>query len=114
MARAVSLQVLVTFFVVLIAAAIGGKNAAVSAGLGGAACVVPNALFALRLSVAAMRPGGVTALGFFVAEFFKVAVTVALLVLIAQNYRGLHWLALIVGVIASLKSYFLMFVFVRR
>ena len=68
----------------------------------------------MRLRIAALRPGGVSVVGFFVGEFVKVALTVVLLVLIAQNYRELNWLALIVGVIAALKSSILMFVFVRR
>ncbi len=114
MAIAVLLQVLVTLVVAGLAAIWGGVDAAVSAALGGMACVVPNALFAVRLQIETRRPGGATVQGFFVGEFVKVAATVALLVLIAHNYRGLNWLALIIGVIAALKSYFLMFVFVRR
>ena len=114
MATAVFLQLLVTLVVAGLAAIWGGIDAALSAALGGVACVVPNALFALRLQIETRRPGGATVHGFFVGEFVKVAATVALLVLIAQNYRGLNWLALIIGVIVALKSYFLMFVFVRR
>lgn len=114
MAIAVFLQLLATLVVAGIAAIWGGIDAALSAALGGMACVVPNALFALRLQVEARRPGGATVHGFFVGEFVKVAATVALLALIAQNFRGLNWLALIIGVIVALKSYFLMFVFVRR
>ena len=114
MATAVLLQVLVTCVVAVLAAIWGGLDAALSAALGGMACVVPNALFAARLQIAARRPGGATAQGFFVGEFVKVATTVALLVLIAHSYRGLNWLALIIGVIVALKSYFLMFIFVRR
>ena len=114
MAIAVLLQVLVTFAVAGLATIWGGVDAALSAALGGMACVVPNALFAVRLQIETRRPGGATVHGFFVGEFVKVAATVALLVLIAHNYRGLNWLALIIGVIVALKSYFLMFVFVRR
>ena len=114
MAIAVLLQVIVTLVVAGLAAIWGGVDAALSAALGGMACVVPNALFAVRLQIETRRPGGATVHGFFVGEFVKVATTVALLVLIAHNYRGLDWLAFIVGVIVALKSYFLMFVFVRR
>ncbi len=114
MAIAVLLQVLVTLVVAGLAAIWGGVDAALSAGLGGLACVVPNAFFAVRLQIETRRPGGATIQGFFVGECVKVAATVALLVLIAHNYRALNWLALIIGVIAALKSYFLMFVFVRR
>ena len=114
MAIAVSLQFLVTFFVAALAALWGGADAAYSAALGGLACVVPNALFAVRLQIEARRLGGARFQGFFVGEFLKVATTVALLVLLAYNYRALNWLAMIVGVIVALKSYFLMFVFIRR
>ncbi len=114
MAKAVLLQVVATLVVSGLAAIWGGMSAALSVMLGGLACVVPNALLAFRLHVQTRRPGGATVYGLLVGEFVKVATTVALLVLIAHAYRGLNWLALIVGVIVALKSYFLMFVFVRR
>jgi ATP synthase protein I len=114
MTKAVLLQVLATCVAAGLAAAWGGPDAGLSAALGGLACIVPNALFAVRLGITARRPGGATVSGFFIGEFVKVVATVVLLMLIAHNYRGLNWLALIVGVIVALKSYFLMFFFVRR
>ncbi len=74
-----------------------------SAGLGGAAVVVPNLLFALSLWAAA-RGGRASAAGFLVGEFIKVAATVALLVIIAGAYRDLHWLALLAGLFVALKA----------
>ena len=114
MAKTVLWQFLMTLFVAGVVAIWGGIDAALSAALGGLACIVPNALFAMRLHIANQRPGGATVQGIFVGEFVKVATIVALLVVIAQNYRGLNWLAFILGVIVALKSYFLMFVFARR
>jgi ATP synthase protein I len=114
MAKAVLLQCAMTFIVATLAAMLGGVHAAVSAALGGLACVIPNALFALRLSVESRRPGGATVHGFFFGEFVKLAVTVLLLFVVASTYRELNWLALIVGFIAALKSYFLMFLFGLR
>jgi ATP synthase protein I len=105
MFRLVLLQVLATAIVALGALIISGIPAALSAWLGGAACFLPNGLFALRLAVAARRPGGTSAATFFVGEFVKVASTVALLALIVWGYKDLVWLALILAVIASLKSY---------
>ena len=75
----------------------------VSAGLGGAAIVIPNLLFALSLWAAA-RSGRVSVAGFFVGEFIKVAATLALLVIVAGVYRDLHWLALLAGLFVTLKA----------
>ena len=74
-----------------------------SAGLGGAAVVVPNLLFALSLWAAA-QSGKASAAGFLVGEFIKVAATVALLVIIAGAYRDLHWPALLAGLFVALKA----------
>lgn len=84
-----------------------GSPGAISTGLGGAAIVVPNFLFALSLWAAA-RSGRVSAAGFFVGEFFKVAATLALLVIVAGAYRDLHWLALLAGMFVALKANLLM------
>ncbi len=114
MVKAVSLQAVMTLLVAALAGLLGGVNAASSAALGGLACVVPNGLFALRLAFAARRPGGATMQSFFIGEFVKLAATVLILFMVARTYRDLNWLALIVGFIAVLKSYFLMFLFARR
>ncbi len=115
MVKTVLLQAVMTLVVAVLAALFGGVHAALSAALGGLACVIPNALFALRLSIETRRPGGATVHGFFVGEFAKLAATVVLLFIVASTYRDLNWLALIVGFIAVLKSYFLIFLFgIRR
>jgi ATP synthase protein I len=103
-----------TLTVAVLAGLLGGGHAALSAALGGLACVVPNALFALRLYVESRRPGGATMHGFFIGEFAKIAATVLILFLIVRVYHRLDWLALLVGYIAVLKSYFLRFVFRRH
>ena len=102
MANAVILQTVMTLIVAAIAAMVGGLHAALSALIGGLACVVPNALFALRLFVESRRPGGATVQGVFI------------LFVAGRVYHELDWLALIVGFVAVLKSYFLMFLFGRR
>lgn len=109
MLKAVLVQAMMILVVTTLVAIVGGVHAAWSAALGGLACVVPNALFALRLSLAARTTGGATAHALFIGEFVKVAATVLLLVAVAHFYRDLNWLAFIVGCIATLKSYFLMF-----
>ena len=113
MVQAVLLQVVMTLVVAIVAAMIGGVHAAISAALGGLACVVPSALFAFRLAIETRRPGGATVHGFFIGEFVKVVATLLLLFVVASLYRDLNWLALIVGFIAALKSYFLIFLFGR-
>lgn len=105
MLRLIGLQVLTTAVVALLAWPLAGSAAATSALLGGGACVLPNALFALRLTLAARRAGGASASTFFVGELFKVGSTIALLALIVWAYEDLVWLALIIAIIAVLKSY---------
>ncbi|MFN7570045.1 MAG: ATP synthase subunit I [Betaproteobacteria bacterium] len=105
MFRIVGLQIAGTALVAVIAWAVGGGSAAVSALLGGAACFVPNGLFALRLAVASRRPGGADAATFFVGEFVKLGSTVALLALAIWAYRDMVWLALVASIVVTLKSY---------
>ncbi len=105
MFRLVLLQGIAAVLVTLIAWILGGSAAAWSALLGGAACVVPNGLFALRLAAAARRPQGAGVATFFVGEFLKVASTVALLALIVWAYQDLVWVAMIAAIIVTLKSY---------
>ena len=107
MFRVVLLQGVAALLVAVVAWAVGGNAAAWSALAGGVACVVPNGLFALRLAAAARRPQGTSAATFFVGEALKVASTVALLALVVWSYRDLVWLAMIIAVIVTLKSYFI-------
>jgi ATP synthase protein I len=107
MYRLIFLQATAALFVALLAWVVGGAAAGWSALAGGAACVVPNGLFALRLAAAARRPQGTSAATFFVGEFVKVASTLALLALLVWAYRDLVWLAMIIAVIVTLKSYFI-------
>ncbi|MCX7163162.1 MAG: ATP synthase subunit I [Betaproteobacteria bacterium] len=103
MFRAVFHQSVATLLAAALAWIWAGQHAAVSAGLGGAAVVVPNLLFALNLWTAA-RSGRASVAGFLVGEFIKVAATLALLVIVAEAYRDLHWLALLAGLIVALKA----------
>jgi ATP synthase protein I len=107
MFRIVLLQILTTAAVSLLSAFIGGPHAAISALLGGAACFIPNGLFALKLAAASRRPQGTDAAVFLVGEFVKVLSTIALLALVVATYKNLVWLAMLVSIIAVLKSYVL-------
>ena len=108
MLRVVFLQFAATLIVSLIAGALGGIPALLSALLGGLCCVVPNGLFALRLFSAAQKPGGADANTFFIGEFVKIALTVALLGATAKLYHDLNWLALIAAFIVAAKSYIIL------
>ena len=114
MANAVILQTVMTAIVAALAAMFGGRHAALSASIGGLACVIPNALFALRLFAESRRPGGATVHGFLIGEFAKLAATIVILFVAARVYRQLDWLALIVSLIAVSQGYVWMFVLNRR
>jgi ATP synthase protein I len=116
MFRIVAWQALLTAAVALGAWAFSGPRAAASAALGGAACVLPNAGFAVWLTVAGRiarrlrhasegsegASPGAPLVALFVGEFVKVLASVGLLALAAVLYKGLVWLALIVTVGAVL------------
>lgn len=104
MYRVVFLQFGATIVATAIAAVFFGLHGAISAALAGMVCVVPNALFALRLSLGSQRSGTVSVAAFFVGEFIKVATIVGLLVLIQAVYDHLHWGALFIGLILALKA----------
>jgi ATP synthase protein I len=114
MLKTVSLQAIVSFGVALIALVLGGANAGLSALLGGAVCVVPNGIFALRLTWQARQAGGANVATFLIGEFVKLGLTITLLVVVATQCRHLNWLAFIAGLIVTLKSYVVLFVVDRN
>jgi ATP synthase protein I len=111
MLRIVLLQFATTLVVGVIAGFAGGVHALISALLGGLCCVVPNGLFALRLFSNARKSGPanpINPMSFFIGEFIKIALTVALLSAAAFLYRDLSWLALFAGFVVALKSYIIL------
>lgn len=107
MLRIVSLQFLATVVAGLIAALLGGWSAMFSAVLGGLCCVVPNGIMAVRL-FAASASGTATPATFFIWEFVKIALTLALLGATAWLYHDLNPLALAAGIVVALKSYIIL------
>lgn len=107
MLRIVSLQLIATVVAGALAALLGGWSAMFSAVLGGLCCVVPNGIMAVRL-FAASASGTASPATFFIWEFVKIALTLALLGATAWLYRDLNWLALIAGFIVALKSYIIL------
>src|SRR3990172_5197581 len=108
MARIVMLQIVATALVALLAGLLGGIAAAISALLGGLCCVVPNGLFAVRLFMAARRPGGTDPMAFFFGEFIKIASTMALFGAIVWLYRDVILPPFLGVFIVVLKSYFIL------
>lgn len=108
MLRLVSLQMIATLITGLIAGLLGGWSAMLSAVLGGICCVVPNGIMALRLFAGTQKVGGANPAAFFIWEFVKIALTLALLIATARLYHDLNWLALLCGFIVALKSYIIL------
>jgi len=77
-----------------------------SAAYGGLAVVLPAALFARGLlsRVALSSPGAAVA-GFFVWEMVKIGLTLAMLVAAPKLVSGLSWPAMLVGLVVTMKVY---------
>ncbi|MEN9315411.1 MAG: hypothetical protein RIS35_1804 [Pseudomonadota bacterium] len=104
MFAAVGLQVVSVLVFSLLAVPIGGWTSAKSLLLGGLAVTIPSALFALRLSMHKGRPPESYPVVFFVGEFVKIGLTVALLAAILRWQPDVRWLPAIIGVIVGLKA----------
>lgn len=86
---------------------LAGQASAWSLLGGGAAVALPNALFALWLSLR-RRQGGSLAVSMLLGEVCKLALTITLLlVMIVELKPVMSWPALLVGVIAALKAQWL-------
>lgn len=109
MLKVVYLQLCATLAAAALSAVFFGSHGALSATLAGLMCVVPNALFALRMKAVLKRPGPLTAISFMIGEFIKIVAIVGLLVLIGVLYRDLHWGGLLLGLILALKANLLAF-----
>lgn len=108
MLRIILLQLVTTVVAALVAGMLGGLSAFWSALLGGVCCVIPNALFALRLYISAQKPGGTNPMAFFFGEFIKIATTFALMGATVWLYHDVNWLAFLLSFIVVLKSYFIL------
>jgi len=110
MIKAIYLQIGATVIAVLILGMVAGTRGAISASLGGIACILPNALFALRLRAVAKRAGaGSHVANFFVGEFIKVAATIGLLAVAIRLYPDMHWPGLLLGMAVALQASFFAF-----
>lgn len=101
--KVVFLQVCTATAVAGIAGLLADRHAALSAALGGLVYILPNALFALRLRVAATsgRASGAT---FLIWELVKLMLTIGLLAAVARHYADLRWIALLAGLFGTLMA----------
>lgn len=102
MFKAVLLQLVMTLVVAGLAGLWVGTRGAVSAVLGGVAYLLPNLLFVVRLRATATS-GQASVATFFVGELVKIVATIGILVA-AQAYYDVHWLALLIGLFVALKA----------
>ncbi|HEU4622846.1 MAG TPA: ATP synthase subunit I [Burkholderiaceae bacterium] len=103
--RLVAAQFAVTIAIVCVALVGWGAHAAWSAAAGGAACAIPNGLFALRLVMRMRKTGRVKPADVLIGELLKLASTCALLVIAAWGMPSLSWPWFIGSIVMVLKSY---------
>ena len=105
--RIVSLQLVVGVLVALAAWGFTGKpSTGWSAGYGALAVVIPAVLFARGLMSQFSSINAATAgFGFFVWEAVKIAASVGMLFAAPQLVTDLDWLAMLIGLIVTLKVY---------
>ncbi|HOA94699.1 MAG TPA: ATP synthase subunit I [Quisquiliibacterium sp.] len=104
MFAAIGLQVASIILFGLLTAGIFDMTSAKFFVLGGAAAMIPNALFALRLALHRGKSPESYPVVFFLGEFAKIGMTVGLLAWIVHWQQEVRWLALILGLIVALKA----------
>ena len=103
----VAAQAAVGLFVALVAWAVSGRgNVFVSALYGAAAVALPSALMARGMTSRLSRLSpGISAMSFMTWESVKLAVSIAMLALAPKLVPQLSWPALLVGLVACIKVY---------
>lgn len=107
--RVVGGQALVGVVVTLLAWLVSGKaSVAWSCGYGALAVVLPAALFARGMArQQGAAHAGVAMLGFFGWELAKLSLCIAMLVMAPRLVTGLNWLALLAGLVVTMKTYWI-------
>jgi ATP synthase protein I len=105
----VGLQCVAGLVVALVAWGVSGKaSVAWSAGYGALAVIIPAALFARGLMSQFSSLNAATAsFGFFMWEAVKLAVSIAMIAMAPRLIVNLSWLALLAGLLVTLKMYWL-------
>lgn len=100
-------QALVGTLVALVAWLVSGKShLGWSAAYGAFAVVLPAALFA-RGMARQKSSAGASMVGFFGWELVKIVLTVAMLAAAPRLVPGLSWLALLAGMVVTMKTYWI-------
>ena len=108
-------QVVVGFLVALVAWGLTGKqNVGWSAAYGALAVVIPAAVFARGLTRPSASGATARVARFFLWELVKIALMVALLVAAPRLVVALSWPAMLVGVVLTMKVYWVALAFAPR
>jgi len=83
--------------------------AGVWALVGGAVCVLPSALFAFKLSRAALHSGQAFGIALILGELIKVVLVVVLFAWVYSRFGGVNAAAMVFGFIVTIQGYFLAF-----
>ena len=103
--RLVAAQALMGVLVALVAWGVSGeRHVAWSAGYGALAVVLPAAVFA-RGMARQRRAAGTAMVGFMGWELVKIMLTVAMLAAAHLWVPQLNWLALVLGMVVTMKTY---------
>lgn len=100
---AVGLQIAAILLLAPIAGFWFGLESATSLLLGGAAAILPNGLFALRLWLHKGRSPESYPVVFLLGEFVKIGLTLGLLAAVIRWVEPIRWIALLTGLIVALK-----------
>lgn len=104
MFTAVGFQVAATLLLALVAVVVSDWTSAWHFVLGGLAAIVPNALFALRLTLQRGRSPESYPVIFFLGEVVKIGLTLGLVAWIVSAVPEIRWLPMILGLIVALKA----------
>ncbi len=107
--RVVAGQVLVGVLVAALAWLVSGNpSVGWSAAYGALAVVLPAALFARGLARQQAAPNpGAAMVGFFGWELAKLMLCIAMLAMAPKLVAGLSWLALLAGMVVTMKTYWI-------
>ncbi|MGD9946269.1 MAG: ATP synthase subunit I [Burkholderiaceae bacterium] len=114
MLAAVGLQIAAVAVSALVAVLAAGWESARFLMLGGAAAVIPNALFALRLTLHRNKSPESYPVVFFLGMFVKIGLTLGLLAWIIKTEPDIRWLPLLLGLIIALKAPLFALLIVRQ